>query len=53
MSATIGASAILRSGQVVDGGGAPAFAADERVADGRITEIGANLRPGRVLRRTS
>ncbi|MCU1393569.1 MAG: Amidohydrolase 3 [Ilumatobacteraceae bacterium] len=36
---------IIRGGEVIDGSGAPAFAADVRVRDGRIAEIGAGLRP--------
>ena len=31
---------VIRGGQVVDGLGAPAFAADVAVKDGRIAEIG-------------
>ena len=34
---------LIKGGTVVDGSGAPAYAADVRVAGGRITEIGSNL----------
>ncbi len=34
---------IIKDGTVVDGSGAPAYAADVRVAGGRIVEIGKNL----------
>ena len=34
---------LIKGGTVVDGSGAPAYAADVRVAGGRITEIGQNL----------
>ena len=36
---------IIRGGQVIDGTGAPAVAADVRVTAGRISEIGPGLRP--------
>lgn len=36
---------LIRGGTVVDGTGASAFAADVRVADGRIKEIGQGLQP--------
>ncbi len=36
---------LIRGGQVVDGTGAPAFAADVRIRDGLIAEVGANLKP--------
>ena len=35
---------LIKDGMVVDGSGAPAYAADVRVAHGRITEIGTGLR---------
>ncbi|WP_088307928.1 N-acyl-D-amino-acid deacylase family protein [Novosphingobium sp. B 225] len=34
---------LIKNGTVVDGTGAPAFAADVRIADGTITEVGQNL----------
>jgi len=37
---------LIRGGMVVDGTGAPGFAADVRVQDGLIAEIGPDLRPG-------
>jgi N-acyl-D-amino-acid deacylase len=36
---------LIRGGTVVDGTGAPQFAADVRVKDGMIAEVGADLRP--------
>ncbi len=36
---------LIKGGTVVDGSGAPAFAADVRVAGGRITEVAQNLQP--------
>ncbi len=36
---------LIKGGTVVDGTAAPAYAADVRVAGGRITEVGANLQP--------
>ena len=36
---------LIKNGTVVDGTGAPAFAADVRVQDGLITEVGPNLAP--------
>ncbi|MEY4159586.1 MAG: hypothetical protein RLZZ136_207, partial [Pseudomonadota bacterium] len=38
---------LIKGGTVVDGTGAPAYAADVRVSDGRITEIAQNLQAGR------
>jgi N-acyl-D-aspartate/D-glutamate deacylase len=40
---------VFRGGQVVDGTGAPARAADLRVVDGKIAEFGARLSGDRVL----
>jgi N-acyl-D-aspartate/D-glutamate deacylase len=37
---------LIKGGTVVDGSGAPAYAADVRVAGGRITEIGLDLKAG-------
>ncbi len=37
---------LIKGGIVVDGSGAPAYAADVRVADGRIVEIGTGLKAG-------
>jgi len=36
---------LIKNGTVVDGTGAPAFAADVRVKNGTIAEIGQNLTP--------
>ena len=36
---------LIKNGTVVDGTGAPAFAADVRIADGTIVEVGPNLSP--------
>ncbi len=36
---------LIRGGRVVDGTGAPAYSADVRVRDGRISEIASNLTP--------
>ena len=36
---------LIRGGTVIDGTGAPGFAADVRIQGGRIAEVGANLRP--------
>jgi N-acyl-D-aspartate/D-glutamate deacylase len=36
---------LIRGGRVIDGTGAPSFAADIRVKGGRITEVGPRLRP--------
>ena len=37
---------LIKGGTVVDGSGAPAYAADVRVAGGRITEIAPRPRAG-------
>ena len=39
----MGKSTVIKNGRVVDGTGAPAFVADVRIEDGRITAIGTNL----------
>ncbi len=39
------ARVLIRGGQVVDGSGAASYEADVRIANGRIVEIGAGLRP--------
>ena len=36
---------LIKNGTVVDGTGAPAFAADVRVKDGLIAEVGPGLEP--------
>ena len=36
---------LIKGGTVVDGSGAPAFAADVRISGGRITEVAQNLQP--------
>ena len=38
---------LIKGGTVVDGTGAPAYAADVRIADGRIAEVGPELQSGR------
>ena len=43
------ADVVIRGGTVVDGTGAPGFAADIAVTDGIISEIGENLAGDRVL----
>jgi N-acyl-D-aspartate/D-glutamate deacylase len=43
------AETIVRGGTVVDGSGAPGYAADIAIAGGMIMEIGHNLRGGREL----
>ena len=45
MSIEQGGNALIKGGMVIDGTGAKAFAADVRVRDGRIAEIGADLDP--------
>jgi len=45
VSGTTSGNALIRGGTVVDGKGGKPFAADVRVAAGRVTEIGANLAP--------
>ena len=45
MSKNVG-SVLIKGGQVIDGTGAPAFAADVRLADGRIVEVGPDLAAG-------
>ena len=39
----MGKSTVIKNGRVIDGTGAPAFAADVRFENGRITAIGPNL----------
>ena len=39
----MGKSTVIKNGRVVDGTGSPAFVADVRIEDGRITAIGDNL----------
>jgi N-acyl-D-aspartate/D-glutamate deacylase len=36
---------LIKNGTIVDGTGAPAYRGDVRIRDGRIAEIGPNLRP--------
>ena len=36
---------LIKGGTVIDGTGAPGFAADVRIRDGMIAEVGANLSP--------
>ncbi len=45
----MGETVVIKGGTVVDGTGAPGVRADVAVADGRVTEIGPNLRGDRVL----
>ena len=46
MSINQSANALIKGGQIVDGTGAKPYAADVRVRDGRIVEIGPDLDPG-------
>ena len=39
----MGKSTVIKNGRVIDGTGSPAFVADVRIEDGRITAIGDNL----------
>ena len=39
----MGKSTVIKNGRVIDGTGAPAFAADVRFENGRVTAIGTNL----------
>jgi N-acyl-D-aspartate/D-glutamate deacylase len=43
------AELVIRGGTIVDGTGAPGVRADLAIANGRVTEIGQNLRGERVL----
>lgn len=36
---------LIRGGKVIDGTGAPGYAADVRISNGTIAEVGANLQP--------
>ena len=45
MSTEQGGNALIKGGMVIDGTGAKALAADVRIRDGRIAEIGADLDP--------
>ena len=40
---------VIRGGTVVDGSGAAGVRADIGIADGRITEVGTNLKGDRTL----
>ena len=42
---------LIKSGTVVDGTGAEPFAADVRIGDGLITEVGPNLTAGQIPHR--
>jgi N-acyl-D-aspartate/D-glutamate deacylase len=42
-------SVVTKGGTVVDGSGEPGYAADVRIADGRITDIGSGLQGDRVV----
>jgi N-acyl-D-amino-acid deacylase len=45
----MGKSTVIKNGRVVDGTGSPAFVADVRIEDGRITAIGDNLTGDEVV----
>lgn len=45
----MGNSTVIKNGRVVDGTGSPAFVADVRIEDGRITAIGDNLTGDEVV----
>lgn len=45
----MGNSTVIKNGRVIDGTGSPAFVADVRIEDGRITAIGDNLTGDEVV----